>query len=252
MTDTKLTIDSVEVSFGETLALAKIDLEVKNGEFVTFVGPSGCGKTTLMNVIAGLQQPTSGRVMMDGADIAGKPGHVGYMFQKDLLIPWRTVTGNIVLGAALTGRATKSDRTAARELAARYGLGDFVDHYPHALSGGMRQRVALMRTLAFHKEVLLLDEPFGALDAQTRLEMQQWLLEVWADSGRTVLFITHDVDEAVFLADRVVVMSARPGRIQDVHEVAVPRPRTVDTLMSPEFMDLKSQVLSGLYHTEAE
>jgi ABC-type nitrate/sulfonate/bicarbonate transport system ATPase subunit len=252
MTDTKLTIDSVEVRFGETLALAKIDLEIKNGEFITFVGPSGCGKTTLMNVIAGLQQPTSGRVMMDGADIAGKPGHVGYMFQKDLLIPWRTVTGNIVLGAALTGRATKADRTAARELAARYGLGDFVDHYPHALSGGMRQRVALMRTLAFHKDVLLLDEPFGALDAQTRLEMQQWLLQVWADSGRTVLFITHDVDEAVFLADRVVVMSARPGRIQAVHEVAVPRPRTVDTLMTPEFMDLKSQVLSGLYHKEAK
>ncbi|MGI8329786.1 ABC transporter ATP-binding protein [Actinomadura scrupuli] len=252
MTDTKLTINSVEARFGETLALAKIDLEVKNGEFVTFVGPSGCGKTTLMNVIAGLQQPASGHVMMDGADIAGKPGHVGYMFQKDLLIPWRTVTGNIVLGAALTGRATKADRAAARELAARYGLGDFVDHYPHALSGGMRQRVALMRTLAFHKDVLLLDEPFGALDAQTRLEMQQWLLEVWADSGRTVLFITHDVDEAVFLADRVVVMSARPGRIQAVHEVAVPRPRTVDTLMTPEFMKLKSQVLSGLYHKEAE
>ena len=252
MTDTKLTINSVEARFGETLALAKIDLEVKNGEFITFVGPSGCGKTTLMNVIAGLQQPTSGHVMMDGADIAGKPGHVGYMFQKDLLIPWRTVTGNIVLGAALTGRATKADRTAARELAARYGLGDFVDHYPHALSGGMRQRVALMRTLAFHKDVLLLDEPFGALDAQTRLEMQQWLLEVWADSGRTVLFITHDVDEAVFLADRVVVMSARPGRIQAVHEVAVPRPRTVDTLMTSEFMELKSQVLSGLYHKEAK
>jgi ABC-type nitrate/sulfonate/bicarbonate transport system ATPase subunit len=252
MTDSKLTIDSVEVRFGETLALAETSLEVKDGEFITLVGPSGCGKTTLMNVIAGLQQPTSGRVVMDGANITRRPGHVGYMFQKDLLIPWRTVTGNIVLGAALTGRATKADRAGARELAARYGLGDFVDHYPHALSGGMRQRVALMRTLAFHKDVLLLDEPFGALDAQTRLEMQQWLLEVWADSGRTVLFITHDVDEAVFLADRVMVMSARPGRIQAVHEVALPRPRTVDTLMTPAFMELKSQVLSGLYHKEAK
>jgi ABC-type nitrate/sulfonate/bicarbonate transport system ATPase subunit len=252
MTDSKLTIDNVTVRFGETLALAETSFEVKDGEFITLVGPSGCGKTTLMNVIAGLQQPTSGRVVMDGANIAGRPGHVGYMFQKDLLIPWRTVTGNIVLGAALTGRATKGDRAGARELAARYGLGDFVDHYPHALSGGMRQRVALMRTLAFHKDVLLLDEPFGALDAQTRLEMQQWLLEVWADSGRTVLFITHDVDEAVFLADRVVVMSARPGRIQAVHDVALPRPRTVDTLMTPAFMELKSQVLSGLYHKEAK
>jgi ABC-type nitrate/sulfonate/bicarbonate transport system ATPase subunit len=251
MTNSKLIIDNVEVRFGQTLALAETSLEVSDGEFVTLVGPSGCGKTTLMNVIAGLQRPTSGRVLMDGTDIAGRPGHVGYMFQKDLLIPWRTVTGNIVLGAALTGRAAKADRRAARELAARYGLGDFVDHYPHALSGGMRQRVALMRTLAFHKDILLLDEPFGALDAQTRLEMQQWLLEVWADSGRTVLFITHDVDEAVFLADRVVVMSARPGRIQAVHEVAVPRPRTVGTLMTPAFMDLKSRVLSGLYHQEA-
>jgi ABC-type nitrate/sulfonate/bicarbonate transport system ATPase subunit len=252
MTDSKLTIDSVEVRFGENLALSETSLKVKDGEFITLVGPSGCGKTTLMNVIAGLQQPTSGRVVMDGANIANRPGHVGYMFQKDLLIPWRTVTGNIVLGAALTGRATKADRAGARELAARYGLGDFVDHYPHALSGGMRQRVALMRTLAFHKDVLLLDEPFGALDAQTRLEMQQWLLEVWADSGRTVLFITHDVDEAVFLADRVVVMSARPGRIQAVYEVPLPRPRSVDTLMTPAFMELKSQVLSGLYHKEAK
>jgi len=252
MTNTKLTIDSVEVRFDSTLALSETSLEVKDGEFITLVGPSGCGKTTLMNVIAGLQQPTAGRVMMNGADIAGRPGHVGYMFQKDLLIPWRTVTGNIVLGAALTGRATTSDRAAARQLAARYGLGDFVDHYPHALSGGMRQRVALMRTLAFHKDVLLLDEPFGALDAQTRLAMQQWLLEVWADSGRTVLFITHDVDEAVFLADRVVVMSARPGRIQAVHDVTLPRPRTVDTLMTPAFMDLKSRVLSGLYHKETK
>ena len=252
MTNSKLIIDNVEVRFGETLALAETSLEVSDGEFVTLVGPSGCGKTTLMNVISGLQKPTAGRVLMGGADIAGRPGHVGYMFQKDLLIPWRTVTGNIVLGAALTGRATKSDRAAARQLAARYGLGDFIDHYPHALSGGMRQRVALMRTLAFHKDVLLLDEPFGALDAQTRLEMQQWLLEVWSDSGRTVLFITHDVDEAVFLADRVVVMSARPGRIQAVHEVGLPRPRTVDTLMTPAFMDLKSRVLSGLYHKEAK
>ncbi|MFG2077055.1 ABC transporter ATP-binding protein [Nonomuraea maritima] len=250
MTDTKLTIDGAGVTYGHTVALAETHLDVKDGEFITLVGPSGCGKTTLMNVIAGLQAPTTGRVIMDGTDITGKPGHAGYMFQKDHLIPWRTVTGNIVLGAALTGRATKADRAAARELATRYGLGDFVDHYPHALSGGMRQRVALMRTLAFHKDVLLLDEPFGALDAQTRLDMQQWLLDVWADSGRTILFITHDVDEAVFLADRVVVMSPRPGRIQAVHHVPLPRPRTVDTLMTPDFMNLKSQVLSGLYHKD--
>jgi ABC-type nitrate/sulfonate/bicarbonate transport system ATPase subunit len=243
----KLVIDDVECRFGPTVALSSTSLEVQPGEFVAIVGPSGCGKSTLMNVVAGMQQPTSGRVLVDGKDVTGATGHVGYMFQKDLLVPWRTVTGNIVLGAALTGRATREDRMQARKLAARYGLGDFVDHFPHALSGGMRQRVALMRTLAFDRDILLLDEPFGALDSQTRFDMQQWLLQVWSDSARTVLFITHDVDEAVFLADRVVVMSARPGRVRAVHNVNLPRPRVLDTVTSPEFTALKRTVLSDLY-----
>lgn len=253
MPDTpKLLIEDVECRFGSTLALARTSLQVREGEFIAIVGPSGCGKSTLMNVVAGLQRPTEGRVLLDGTDVTGRTGHVGYMFQKDLLVPWRTVTGNIVLGAALTRRATRADRAEARELAARYGLGDFVDHFPHALSGGMRQRVALMRTLAFHRDILLLDEPFGALDSQTRFEMQQWLLQVWADSRRTVLFITHDVDEAVFLADRVVVMSARPGRISASYQVDLPRPRTLDTVTSPEFTDLKREVLSALYAARNE
>ncbi|MCW2944961.1 MAG: ABC-type nitrate/sulfonate/bicarbonate transport system, ATPase component [Actinoallomurus sp.] len=253
MPDTpKLLIQDVTCRFGSTLALARTSLQVRPGEFIAIVGPSGCGKSTLMNVVAGLQRPTEGRVLLDGTDVTGHTGHVGYMFQKDLLVPWRTVTGNIVLGAALTRRATRTDRAEARELAGRYGLGDFVDHFPHALSGGMRQRVALMRTLAFHRDILLLDEPFGALDSQTRFEMQQWLLQVWADSERTVLFITHDVDEAVFLADRVVVMSARPGRISASHQVDLPRPRTLDTVTSPEFTDLKRQVLSALYAARDE
>ena len=169
------------------------------------------------------------------------------MLQKDLLLSWRTVTGNIVLGVALHGRVTAADREEARQLAERYGLGEFVDHYPHAHSGGMRQRVALMRTLAFHRDVMLLDEPFGALDSQTRLRMQQWLLGVWSDLSRTIVFITHDVDEAIFLADRVIVMSPRPGRIRQTFRIDLPRPRRVELLTAPEFIDLKREILSLVY-----
>jgi ABC-type nitrate/sulfonate/bicarbonate transport system ATPase subunit len=247
----KLLAERVTCRFGDTIALSDASLEVRAGEFVSIVGPSGCGKSTLFNAISGLLRPASGRVVLDDREITGETGHVGYMLQKDLLVPWRTVIGNIVLGAALTGGVTERDRAEAWTLAARYGLGDFVDHYPHALSGGMRQRVALMRTLAVHRDVLLLDEPFGALDSQTRLEMQRWLLEVWSELDRTVLFVTHDVDEAVFLADRVVVMTPRPGRIEAEIDVAIPRPRGLETLTSPGFMELKRRVLGLLYGAAA-
>ena len=243
----KLVADAVTVRFDDTLALSDSSLQVDAGEFVSIVGPSGCGKSTLFNVISGLLPPTSGSVRIEGREITGSTGHVGYMLQKDLLVPWRTVIGNIVLGAALTRGATDGDEEEARTLAERYGLGGFLDHYPHALSGGMRQRVALMRTLAVHRDVLLLDEPFGALDSQTRLEMQRWLLEVWDELDRTVLFVTHDVDEAIFLADRVLVMSPRPGRIAAEVEVAIPRPRRLETLTDPAFMAVKREVLGLLY-----
>jgi ABC-type nitrate/sulfonate/bicarbonate transport system ATPase subunit len=243
----KLVAERVECRFGDTLALSEASLEVAAGEFVSIVGPSGCGKSTLFNVVSGLLRPSSGRVLLDGTDVTGRTGHVGYMLQKDLLVPWRTVLGNIVLGAALTRGVTDRDEAEALDLAERYGLGGFVHHYPHALSGGMRQRVALMRTLAVHRDVLLLDEPFGALDSQTRLEMQRWLLEVWAELDRTVLFVTHDVDEAVFLADRIVVMTPRPGRIADEIAVTVPRPRGLETLTSPELIATKRRVLGLLY-----
>ena len=243
----KLRLDEVACLFQANNGLAATSLAVAEREFVAIVGPSGCGKSTLMNVIAGLRAPTSGRVLIDGVDVTGQAGHAGYMFQKDLLLPWRTVVGNIVLGAALHGRVTRAHRAEAREMAVRYGLGEFCDTYPHALSGGMRQRVALMRTLAFHRDLLLLDEPFGALDHQTRLEMQQWLLRVWQETGRTVLFITHDADEAIFLADRVVVMSPRPGRVVEVLDVELPRPRTLDLLTAPEFTALKRRILDHLH-----
>ena len=247
MQQIKLQVENVRHAFGATPALASTSLEVREGEFVSLVGPSGCGKSTLFNIISGLIRPIEGRVLLDGHDVTGSTGHVGYMLQKDLLLPWRTVTGNIVLGASLTGRATKRDRAEAVALAERYGLGEFVDHYPHALSGGMRQRVALMRTLAVHKDVMLLDEPFGALDSQTRLRMQQWLLDVWEQEGRTLLFITHDVDEAIFLSDRVLVMSARPGHIRAEFDVPLARPRGFELLTSEAFTDLKRRVLELLY-----
>jgi ABC-type nitrate/sulfonate/bicarbonate transport system ATPase subunit len=243
----KLVLRGVTCRFDETLAVDDLSLEVPSGAFVSIVGPSGCGKSTVFNAVTGLVAPTHGQILIDGACVIGGTGHVGYMLQKDLLVPWRTVVDNIVLHAALTQGVTQADRDEARAIATRYGLGEFLHHYPHALSGGMRQRVALMRTLATHHDLLLLDEPFGALDAQTRLDMQQWLLDVWAETGKTILFVTHDVDEAIFLSDKVVVMSARPGRIAAELEVPLQRPRSLSVLTEPDFITTKREII-GLLH----
>jgi ABC-type nitrate/sulfonate/bicarbonate transport system ATPase subunit len=250
VTDPKLVIDDVSCDFDGLRALDGISLTLGRGDFVSIVGPSGCGKSTLFNVVSGLLRPTRGRVLLDGQDVTGDTGHVGYMLQKDLLLPWRTVIGNIVLGASLRRGATRRDREEAAMLAAQYGLGEFLHHYPHALSGGMRQRVAVMRTLALKADVLLLDEPFGALDAQTRLDMQMWLLSVCRDLNATVLFVTHDVEEAIFLADRVAVMVGRPGRITADIAVNLPGPRGIGTLTSPGFIEFKRQALALLHSGE--
>ncbi|MGH3471064.1 MAG: ABC transporter ATP-binding protein [Nocardioidaceae bacterium] len=247
MSSPRLVVDDVSCRFDGTLALDNVSLTLDRGEFASIVGPSGCGKSTLFNIVSGLIRPSSGRVWLDGDEVTGETGHVGYMLQKDLLVPWRTVIGNIVLGAALTRGTTRQDRQEAATLAARYGLGDFLDHYPHALSGGMRQRVALMRTLALKADILLLDEPFGALDSQTRLDMQMWLLDVCRDLSATILFVTHDVDEAIFLSDRVAVMTGRPGAIRAELSINLPRPRGIETLTSPEFTDLKRRALALLH-----
>ncbi|CAN5501224.1 ABC transporter ATP-binding protein [soil metagenome] len=243
----KLEVRNVVQRFDSTVALSETSLNVRAGEFISIVGPSGCGKSTLFNIVSGILKPTEGQVLLDGRDVTAQPGHVGYMLQKDLLLSWKTALENITLGATLTRRVTRADKVNAAELATKYGLGAFLNHYPHAMSGGMRQRVALMRTLTFARDVMLLDEPFGALDSQTRLEMQQWLLSVWAEQQSTILFVTHDVDEAIFLADRVVVMSARPGRIRQIFDVDLPRPRGLDLLTSPEFTALKRQTLEIIY-----
>ena len=245
-----LEISGVAKSFADTVVLAPTDLRIDEGSFVSIVGPSGCGKSTLFNIIAGLLAPDAGAVTLEGRDIVGAPGHVGYMLQKDLRVPWRSVEDNITMAARLTRRVTEADRSEARQIARRYGLGEFLDHYPKALSGGMRQRVAFMRTLVTHQKLLLLDEPFGALDAQTRLDMQRWLLDVWRESGRTVLFITHDVDESIFLSDRILVMSPRPGRVVADLANTLARPRDLDVLTDPQFVALKSEIMHLLHGGE--
>jgi NitT/TauT family transport system ATP-binding protein len=228
-------------------AVQNLTLTVPAGEFVTVIGPSGCGKSTLFGLLAGLITPVSGGVAVHGQSVIGEPGQVGYMPQRDLLLPWRTVLQNVTLGPELVGQGVQAARARARERLPIFGLEGFADVYPAALSGGMRQRAALLRTVLMERDVLLLDEPFGALDALTRAALQEWLLGVWAAEGQTVLFITHDVDEAVFLADRVVVMTPRPGRIRAEIAVPLPRPRAhADLVADPTYNALKADVLAAL------
>jgi len=254
MPSTKLLIDDVSMTFatpaGLFHALDHIGLSVPQGWFVSLIGPSGCGKSTIFNIVAGLQEPSHGRVLIDGVDATGTIGRVGYMLQKDLLLPWRTLTDNIVLGMEIQGVRLAAARARALPLLRRYGLAGFENAYPRALSGGMRQRAALLRTLLFDTDVILLDEPFGALDAQTKLRMQEWLLALWGDFGKTVVFVTHDVEEAIFLSDEVHVMGTRPGRILETIPVALPRPRLRACTATPDFMALKERCLD-LLHSQA-
>src|SRR5579862_1233570 len=246
----KLRLEQVRMTFktpkGAFQALAPVTLTIEQGRFVSLIGPSGCGKSTLFNVIAGLLEPSGGRVMIDGADATGTIGRVGYMLQKDLLLPWRTVLDNVILGMEIQGVPLQAARERALPLLRRYGLGGFEHLYPSALSGGMRQRAALLRTLMFDTDVILLDEPFGALDAQTKLQMQEWLLQLWSDFGKTVVFVTHDVEEAIFLSDEVHVMGTRPGRIVDSIPVPIARPRQRSATLAPEFLAIKERCLELL------
>jgi len=251
----KLEVIGVEKAFrrGETTvqALRPTDFSVEAGQFVSIIGPSGCGKSTLFNIIAGLTPPTAGAVFADGKSILGKPGYVGYMLQKDMLLPWRTILDNVILGLEIRKVPKKQAAEKAMPLIERYGLKGFETHYPHELSGGMRQRAALLRTLLYDRDILLLDEPFGALDAQTRLDMQNWLLSIWQDVKKTVLFVTHDIDEALYLSDEVLVFSRRPGFVKYRMHVNLPRPRDQETITSAEFMACKRQLLRWL-HEEQE
>ena len=221
-------------------------LTIPAGRFVSLIGPSGCGKSTIFNIVAGLQEPTTGRVLIDGVDATGTIGRVGYMLQKDLLLPWRTLVDNIILGMEIQGVPLRQARETALPLLRRYGLGGFERAYPSALSGGMRQRAALLRTLLFDTDVILLDEPFGALDAQTKLQMQEWLMQLWSDFQKTVVFVTHDVEEAIYLSDEIHVMGTRPGRILESIPIALPRPRARTASLTPAFLAIKERCLGLL------
>jgi NitT/TauT family transport system ATP-binding protein len=232
---------------GPVTALRDISLKIHRRELVCVIGPSGCGKSTLIRIIAGLDEPTSGRMLVDGKETSGPSPERGMVFQGYTLFPWRTVKQNVMFGLQMAGRPSSEAEADARQWVDLVGLRNFADNYPHQLSGGMKQRVAIARALAPNPRVLLMDEPFGALDAQTRAQMQSHLLEIWRNVDVTILFITHDLDEAILLADRIIVLKANPGEIHEVIEVPVPRPRSLDQLQTPEFQATRRR-LDELIH----
>jgi ABC-type nitrate/sulfonate/bicarbonate transport system ATPase subunit len=231
---------------GRLPVLEDIDLHAGAGEFISVIGPSGCGKSTMFKLIAGLDVPTTGDIFVDGQQAVGHPEDFAYMPQKDLLFPWRTVLDNTTLGLEVQGMKRSAAREKARPLFETFGIAGFEDAFPWQLSGGMRQRAALLRTVVQDRPVLLLDEPFGALDSLTRVEMQEWLTSVWEQFRWTVMLITHDIREAIFLSDRVYVLTARPATIRDAYEVTLPRPRSLDVVTDPEFVQLEATLLQAL------
>ena len=232
----------------EVVALDGISLQIHEHELISIVGASGCGKSTLLKIIAGLEEPTAGGLLLDGHPIEGPGRDRGMVFQEYTLYPWLTVKRNVEFG--LTGMSRRERADVARQFLDVVGLAKFEDHYPGELSGGMQQRVAIARALAYKPSVLLMDEPFGALDAQTRGLMQDLLLKIWQEESLTVMFVTHDVDEAVYLSDRLYVLSARPGRVKEVVEIGLPRPREYSAQLTSDFLELKHHV-RDLIHREA-
>jgi ABC-type nitrate/sulfonate/bicarbonate transport system ATPase subunit len=226
--------------------LEDISFTVRTGEFVSLIGPSGCGKSSLLDIIAGLEIPDHGEVYLNGKCITGKRGNVSYMPQDDALFPWRTIIDNVIIPLELQGIPKKRAREEGLKLFPLFGLEGFSDRYPHMLSGGMRQRAALLRTYLFKKDLLLLDEPFGRLDALTRMNIQHWLLSVWQQFSKSIILVTHDIEEAILLSDRILVLSPRPGRIIAEVMVNLPRPRDSKLTTSQEFITIKSKLLEYL------
>jgi NitT/TauT family transport system ATP-binding protein len=241
-----------ETKTGPVHALESFSLDIAEGELVTVLGPSGCGKTTLLWAMSGLHALSRGEILLDGTGVTGpRPNEIGMMFQDANLLPWRNLQKNIELPFTIKKRPVDGDRI--RRLLDQVGLSGFETAYPRELSGGMQQRASIVRALAQDPEVLLMDEPFGALDAFTRDEMNLLLLSLWAETSKTVVFVTHNISEAIFLADRVVVMTPRPGRLARIFEIELPRPRTVEMMFEPDFIELiremKRTVESGVRHT---
>jgi NitT/TauT family transport system ATP-binding protein len=237
---------------GDVVALQNTNLTINQNEFVCVVGPSGCGKTTLLNIIAGLEQASGGSVAVDGKEVKGPGKERGVVFQQYALFPWKTVLKNVEFGLKLRGLGKTERRERAEHYIEMVGLKDFAHAYPKELSGGMKQRVAIARAYAVQPEVLLMDEPFGALDAQTRAQLQEELLRTWQSEKRTCFFITHDVEEAVILAQKVIVMSARPGRIKEIINVDIPYPRNQATKLDERFIQIKNEIWEKVYREYLE
>jgi NitT/TauT family transport system ATP-binding protein len=242
-----VTLDYAAQSGGSVRALERVSLLVKDGEFVSLVGPSGCGKSTILKLVSGLLRPTSGGVLLDGRPVEGVPPGVGFMFQSDALLPWATAADNVAVALELRGVARPERERRAWELLRLVGLAGFEEAYPTTLSGGMRKRVALARVLAYDPDVYLMDEPFGALDAQTKVQMGGELLRLWDGLDRTIVFVTHDIEEAIALSDRVLVMTRRPGRIKSEYRIDLPRPRDFyEVRFTPEFRELHRAIWRDL------
>ena len=242
MDQVKLVSAGLSKRFGTLDVLRNIDLEVTEGEFISIVGPSGCGKTTFLRIVAGLEQATGGAVRLDGRVVLGPGSDRGFVFQNDSLLPWRTVLANAMVGPEINGRVDAAARARTMDLLRLVGLGGFENYFPRQLSGGMRQRVNLARALAVDPKILLMDEPFSALDAQTREIMQTELLRIWEQGRKTALFVTHQIDEAVYLSDRILVFARRPGRIQEIVPIDLPRPRDLSIKRSPAFIKLVDHI----------
>ena len=247
----KVHIDHVVKKFngrnGEMVALNGVDMDIHENEFICVVGPSGCGKSTLLNIIGGLETPTEGKVLVDGAEVTGPGPDRGIVFQQYALFPWLTVEKNVQFGLKLQGKSKEEAEELAHKYLKMVDLEGFAKAYPKELCGGMKQRVASARAYAVNPKVLLMDEPFGALDAQTRTQLQQELLNTWEKEQKTCFFITHDVEEAIILAQRVVIMCARPGRVKEIVDIDIPYPRDQETKMSPRFLELKNHIWSQVY-----
>ncbi|OOG13446.1 MULTISPECIES: ABC transporter ATP-binding protein [unclassified Pseudomonas] len=252
----RLQVDKVSLRYqkpdgGMFTALEQVSFEVPDQQFAVLVGPSGCGKSSLLYLTAGLNEPTEGEIYVGGQQVQGPGADRGMVFQSYTLFPWLTVRQNVEFGLKRRGMAAAQRKEIVDYYVNEVGLTGFADNYAKQLSGGMMQRVAIARALANDPQILLMDEPFGALDSQTRLQMQQLLLRVWGNSKKTVLFVTHDIDEAVLLGDRVYVMGARPGRIKQILDVPIERPRTLDMVMERSFIDMKRKIF-GLLHDDLE
>ena len=252
----RLQVDKVSLRYkkpdgGTFTALEEVSFDVPDQQFAVLVGPSGCGKSSLLYLTAGLNEPTSGEIYVGGQQVQGPGADRGMVFQSYTLFPWLTVRQNVEFGLKRRGMPAAQRKDIVDYYVNEVGLSNFADNYAKQLSGGMMQRVAIARALANDPQILLMDEPFGALDSQTRLQMQQLLLRVWGHSKKTVLFVTHDIDEAILLGDRVYVMGARPGRIKQILDVPIERPRTLDMVMEHSFIDMKRKIF-GLLHDDLE